>query len=387
MSRSTKSLNNNSKRRQQASSSSASSSDDDAGFAGSWSSSGSSRSDSEESGSYEETSRASKTRTNAKATAQLSDETQIPLKTAEFHFEFDTKPGDRFDSKGNLKHGGEIELSQSNGRLTAEYVKDKTHFDATNKLVRPREIVKAIRVRNMTVDGWERGIAVAFPTVPAYKQEQYGNKGHVQKRLAQKELNAQTPTSFTVLDRKITNASITFQQDHPDLDPQTFDTHYQVLPKFGATLVPLDSPVIDHYNADPLNRKKQITSRDVSKDWKAEKLVKMETKVVEKYAEAAKKQMSDKISYGDVTNKFAMRISAPMPENRKKDHAMFTKGDKHGIEYQGLADFGYAFPGANPKEVATNGKTRLQNFMDQPQCFAGIIEVDYYVVEGADAKK
>lgn len=382
MSRSNKNLDHYKKKGKKSQSSSSSSSDED-GYAGSWSSSSSEGSSSSSQESYDEQPlRSQKKGTGSKA-APLSDATELAHQTAEYHFEYHTKPSDRFNSKAHLKHGGEVELSLANGHLKTGYVKKKTHFERDGAAARPREIIKAIRVKRMTVDGWDRGLVISFPTVPVYKEEEYNNRGHVCKRLAPKELNSHTPQDFTVMERKITNASIEFQLDHPDLDPQNFDAHYQKLEKFGMVLVPMDSPIIDHYNADPVNKKSLIKS--ASKGWEKEKLRKMAQTDVDKYGELAKKQMSDKISYGDVTNKFAIRLNAPMPANREKDHKLFKEGGKQGIEFQGLADFGYACPGANPNEVQQNGKTALENFREKAQCFSGVIEVDYYVVN--DVKK
>ena len=356
------------------SSSSSSSSGDDAYAAGNWSSRSSSSSSSG-SDSYEE-----KTRTNSKKSTRTDAkaEADVKFKTVEYHFDYNTTPAGRFDSNGELKHGGDIILSLKNERLESGYKKHHQDFVRDG---RTREIVKSIRLKDVTVVGWEGAINIAYPTVPAFKNEKFGDAGHVCKRLAPNVLSSQ-PQDILVMERAITNASIDFQKQYPDLDPQKFDKHVQFTSDFAT--VPLNSPVLDHYNAAPENRKRQLTK--ASKPFEKKGLVIMEVEDAKKFSEMAKKQMENRISYGDVTHDFEMRLSVPTPSDRVRLHKKFEAGDKEGVQFKRFADAGYAMPGVDLKAKDANGMTMKEKFMGQRQRFAGVVEIQYYSESVASKK-
>jgi hypothetical protein len=362
-------------------SSASSSSDGDDGLAaGNWSSrsgsSSSSSSHSSDSASYDESARDTGTSSKKMASRDPAAEAQVTYKTGEYHFEFNTTPADRYDSKGNLKHNGDIIISLKNGRLDAGHLRH--HQDFAKEHVRTREITKAIRLRDLTVTGWDGAITFAFPTVPAYKNEKFGEEGFVSKRVGPNVLGGQ-PQTIEVMSRKITNASIDFQRQYKDLDPHKFDKHVQFTEHFATW--PMNSPVTEHFNADPVNAKRQLTRpakgmEKLGPDGKG--LVMGSVEEGRKYGEMAKKQMENKISYGDMTHEFEMRISVPTPSDRVRQHKAFEKGEKDGLQFKRFADPAYALPGADLSAKEKNGRTVEENFMHRHQRFAGVIEFEYF---------
>jgi hypothetical protein len=300
--------------------------------------------------------------------------TKEKVRTVEYHVHYNTTPSERYDSNGDLKHKGDIVLTLANGRLSHGTVINKNDVNANNGRV--REMVTAVRVKNLVVEGITQPFNLELPTVGAYKDESFCGKQHFCKRIHPSQATFKKPYNDTFT-RNTSEAATDYQKKF-GLDASNFSDHVVRPKNCDFSLVPLNSPVIAFKNADPATKKQ---TKHASKGLEKEKLVKMDRKEEEKYSEQALKQISQKMPHGDVTHKFAVRISGVMPSDRAEAHSQWEKDATHkkALRYESMADAKGA--------IKSLDKDALDKFRGTPQSIVMTIEADYILIDDANSKK
>lgn len=269
-------------------------------------------------------------------------------------------------ARKNLSSATPMELGTKKGKKKKK--KNKSCGLASGEIY--NDIAQKIGIEKFS-STWKKAFVISLPTVPKYQKEAYfEGSPFVSKWFISADMD-----SIEFINRRITHGSMKFHDQYQGVTPSTLEKHISRHTEKKYAIVDFGSPIISYNNNDSTAKK---IYKAPTKGFEDTNQVMMPLDEAEKYLTIAKNEMTSKISYANITNDFQLAVSVPMGPTAKANHEKWlaTSG-KEGEQFKGFCDFKYAHPGVDPKELASNGKTNYDNFLDTVIEFKGIVTAKY----------
>ena len=312
---------------------------------------------------------------NYKEDAKLDYKTVVILaqktfRPRDFIRNYDSKnPGD--ESKWELRNGGIASLSFADGSLRLESGNREDFKEVIrqmnqkgsatgNKAEKPEytDYIKSIKIIDMT-SNWEEACVMEFKTIPAFQDDfNYSKSGNVIHTFLQGKLSSK-PKNFDILQRTITKGNVALEKQFPGATHTNLES--TIIP-FGDdhNLVPFNGVIHAFHNlAQPENKK--IKAPIASLGSGAKNVIELTKSQTDAALEAARKELGNTVSRGDVTNNFRVTIAAQPNSIREAQHQKWKDTKKaEGKEWRGFAD---AF-NVLPKGTEADRASFMENHYD-----------------------
>ena len=312
---------------------------------------------------------------NYKEDAKLDYKTVVILaqktfRPRDFIRNYDSKnPGD--ESKWELRNGGIASLSFADGSLRLESGNREDFKEVIrqmnqkgsatgNKAEKPEytDYIKSIKIIDMT-SNWEKACVMEFKTIPAFQDDfNYSKSGNVIHTFLQGKLSSK-PKNFDILQRTITKGNVALEKQFPGATHTNLES--TIIP-FGDdhNLVPFNGVIHAFHNlAQPENKK--IKAPIASLGSGAKNVIELTKSQTDAALEAARKELGNTVSRGDVTNNFRVTIAAQPNSIREAQHQKWKDTKKaEGKEWRGFAD---AF-NVLPKGTEADRASFMENHYD-----------------------